>query len=48
MPVSAYRKGDGIRLDVSRAGYVGPKRCKDTGQHPFALASALVLSYLNK
>lgn len=45
MPVSAYINGDGMRLDVTRAGYMGPKRCRDAGQHPFALPSPLVLSY---
>lgn len=48
MAVSACIKSDGIWLDITRAGCVGPKQCMDAGQHPFALACTFLLSYLNK
>lgn len=38
MAVSADLKGDGIWLDLTRAGYVGPQQCRDAGQHPIPLS----------
>jgi len=48
MAVSVCTKDDGIWLDVTGTGCVGPKWCRDAGQHPFALPDACILSYLNK